>query len=191
MNGPLLSRQQLQDALERLAHHLHRRGVHAELYLFGGGAMVLGYNARDATMDLDTAIRQHHGAVLAEARVVAAELGLPSWWLNEQATSYLPPGDDSEARAVLDRPGLRVIVASPRHLLAMKVRAARQSDIADISSWPAWSERPLRRRSRASHNRSSGASPSANEAELCSPISTTPSTTPEYLSPTGGLSFSI
>jgi hypothetical protein len=63
--------------------------------------MVLGYNARDATMDLDTAIRQHHGAVLAEARVVAAELGLPSWWLNEQATPYLPPGDDSEARAVL------------------------------------------------------------------------------------------
>lgn len=100
MNGPLLGRQQLQDALERLAHHLHRRGVHAELYLFGGGAMVLGYNARDATMDLDTAIRQHHSAVLDEARVVAAELGLPSWWLNEQATSYLPPRDDSEARAV-------------------------------------------------------------------------------------------
>ena len=62
--------------------------------------MVLGYNARDATMDLDTAIRQHHSAVLDEARVVAAELGLPSWWLNEQATSYLPPRDDSEARAV-------------------------------------------------------------------------------------------
>lgn len=61
MKPPLLSRRQLQDALERLAHHLHRRGVHAELYLFGGGAMVLAHHARDATMDLDTAIRQHHG----------------------------------------------------------------------------------------------------------------------------------
>jgi hypothetical protein len=132
MNGPLLSREQLQAALERLAHHLDRRGVHAELYLFGGGAMVLGYNARDATMDLDTAIRQQHGAVVAEARVVADELGLPSWWLNEQATSYLPSGEDDEARVVLYRPGLKVIVASPRHLLAMKVRAARQGDIADI-----------------------------------------------------------
>jgi hypothetical protein len=94
MNGPLLSRELLQEALERLAHHLDRRGIHAELYLFGGGTMVLAQNARDATMDLDTAIRRHHGSVVAEARVVAAELGLPSWWLNEQATSYLPPGPD-------------------------------------------------------------------------------------------------
>ncbi|HWG72990.1 MAG TPA: hypothetical protein VG184_02930 [Acidimicrobiales bacterium] len=132
MNGPLLSRRQLQDALERLAHHLDRRGVHAELYLFGGRAMVLAHNARDATMDLDTAIRQHHGPVMAEPRVVATELGLPSWWLNEQATSYLPTGPDLDARTVLDRPGLAVIAASPRHLLAMKVRAARQGDIADI-----------------------------------------------------------
>ena len=64
MNGPLLSRQQLQEALERLAHHLDRRGVHAELYLFGGGAMVLAHDPREATMDLDTAIRKHHGPVL-------------------------------------------------------------------------------------------------------------------------------
>lgn len=67
--------------------------------------------ARDAAMDLDTAIRQHHGPVLAEARVVAPELGLPSWWLNEQATPYLPAGEDVEARTVLDRPGLTVIAA--------------------------------------------------------------------------------
>lgn len=132
MNAPLLSRKQLQEALERLAHHLDRRGVHAELYLFGGGAMVMAHDARDATMDLDAAIRRHHGSVVAEARVVAAELGLPSWWLNEQATSYLPLGPDLDASAVLDLPGLTVVAASPRHLLAMKVRAARQGDIADI-----------------------------------------------------------
>ncbi len=132
MNAPLLTRRQLQDALERLAHHLHRRGIHAELYVFGGGAMVLAHNAREATMDLDTAIRQHHGPVLAESRVVAQELGLPFWWLNEQATSYLPAGPDVEATVVLERPGLTVLAASPRHLLALKVRAARQSDVADI-----------------------------------------------------------
>lgn len=94
--------------------------------------MVLAHNAREATMDLDTAIRQHHGPVLAEARVVAEELGLPLWWLNEQATSYLPSGPDVEATVVLERPGLTVVAASPRHLLALKVRAARQRDVADI-----------------------------------------------------------
>ena len=132
MNGPLLSRQQLQQALELLARRLHSRGVHAELYVFGGGAMVLGHNAREATMDLDAAIRQEHGAVITEAAAVARELGLPGWWLNEQATAYLPMVPDDEATTVLDRPGLTVLAASPRHLLAMKARAARQRDIADI-----------------------------------------------------------
>ena len=83
-------------------------------------------------MDLDTAIRCHHGPVMAEARVVAEELGLSSWWLNDQATSYLPAGQDVQATLVLERPGLTVLAASPRHLLALKVRAARQSDVADI-----------------------------------------------------------
>ena len=31
---------------EREGVDADRRGVHAELYLFGGGAMVLAYNAR-------------------------------------------------------------------------------------------------------------------------------------------------
>ncbi len=53
------------------------------------------------------------GPVLAEARVVAVELGLPSWWLKAQATSYLPAGHDVDATMVLDRPGLTVIAASP------------------------------------------------------------------------------
>lgn len=132
MSDPLLSRAQLHEALENLARRLHRRGVHAELYVFGGGAMVLGHNAREATMDLDAAIRRGHGAVTSEAQAVARELGLPSWWLNEQATAYLPAAPDDEARTVLALPGLTVIAASPRHLLAMKARAARRRDVADI-----------------------------------------------------------
>lgn len=173
MNGPLLTRRQLQDALERLAHHLHRRDVHAELYLFGGGAMVLARNARDATMDLDTAIKQHHGPVVNEARVVAAELGLPSWWLNEQATSHLPAAHDVDARAVLDRPGLTVLAASPRHLLAMKVRAAPKATSPTSSSSPASSVPPAQTKPVTSHGKSFGTNPSAIEARLCSPILTT------------------
>lgn len=132
MSDPLLSRRQLQEALEHLARRLHSRGVHAELYVFGGGAMVLGHNAREATMDLDAAIRREHGAVTTEAAAVARELGLPSWWLNEQATAYLPPVSDEGAKTVLALPALTVVAASPRHLLAMKARAARQRDVTDI-----------------------------------------------------------
>lgn len=94
--------------------------------------MVLGHNAREATMDLDAAIRREHGAVVTEAAAVARELGLPGWWLNEQATAYLPAARDEAAMTVLALRGLTVVTASPRHLLAMKARSARQRDIADI-----------------------------------------------------------
>lgn len=40
--------------------------------------MVLGHNAREATMDLDAAIRQEHGAVITEAAAVARSLACPA-----------------------------------------------------------------------------------------------------------------
>jgi hypothetical protein len=94
--------------------------------------MALAYDARRATRDID-AVFQPHGVVLEEARAVAEELGLPPWWLNEQASAYVAPGGDPAAPRVFDHPGLRVSAASPEHLLAMKVLAARRRDIEDIS----------------------------------------------------------
>lgn len=63
---------------------------------------------------------------------MAGELGLPAWWLNEQASVYVAPGGDATAPRVFDHPGLRVSAASPEHLLAMKVLAARRRDAEDI-----------------------------------------------------------
>jgi hypothetical protein len=63
---------------------------------------------------------------------VADELGLPAWWLNEQASVYVARGGDPAAPRVFDHPGLRVSAASPEHLLAMKVLAARRRDAEDI-----------------------------------------------------------
>jgi hypothetical protein len=39
---------------------------------------------------------------------VARDLGLPPWWLNEQATAYTSGKDDPGKRRVFDHPGLRV-----------------------------------------------------------------------------------
>lgn len=103
----------------------------ADLYIFGGAAMALAYDARRATRDID-AVFQPHGIVLDEARAVADELGLPHWWLNEQASAYVAPGGDAAAPRVFDHPGLRVSAASPEHLLAIKVLAARRRDAEDI-----------------------------------------------------------
>jgi hypothetical protein len=131
VDDPLLDRAAIEDAFRRLGDRLARRGVVADLYVFGGAAMALAYDARRSTRDID-AVFQPHGVVLDEARVVADELGLPQWWLNEQASAYVAPGGDSNAPRVFDHPGLRVSAASPEHLLAMKVLAARRRDADDI-----------------------------------------------------------
>lgn len=123
--GPLLDRAAIQDAFRRLGDRLARRGVVADIYVVGGAAMALAYDGRRSTRDID-AVFQPHGIVLEEARAVGAELGLPPWWLNEQASVYVAPGGDSAAPHVFDHPGLRVSAASPEHLLAMKVLASRR-----------------------------------------------------------------
>jgi hypothetical protein len=46
---------------------------------------------------------------------------------------YVAVGGDPAAPHVFDHPGLRVSAASPEHLLAMKVMAARRRDGEDIS----------------------------------------------------------
>lgn len=129
--GPLLDRRAIEDAFRRLGDRLVRRGVIADIYVFGGAAMALAYDARRATRDI-YAVFKPHGIVLEEARIVADELGLPDWWLNEQASTYVAPDGDPTAPRVFDHPGFRVAAASPEHLLAMKVLAARRRDSDDI-----------------------------------------------------------
>ncbi len=130
--GPLLDRAAIQEAFRRLGDRLARRGVVADIYVIGGAAMALAYDSRRSTRDID-AVFQPHGIVLEEARAVAVEIGLPPWWLNEQASAYVAPGGDATAPHVFDHPGLRVSAASPEHLLAMKVLAARRRDAEDLS----------------------------------------------------------
>jgi hypothetical protein len=78
------------------------------------------------------AVWEPHTAVLEEAWAVAAELRLPRSWLNDQTSTYLPAGDRSGDAIAYHGSGLRVTLASPELLLAMKVRAARHGDLADI-----------------------------------------------------------
>jgi Nucleotidyltransferase of unknown function (DUF6036) len=129
---PLLTVEILRAAFVDLDRRLQRRRLTADVFVFGGAAMVLGFDARPATRDVD-AIWQPHTAVLEEAWAVAADRGLPRSWLNEQASSYMPAGVRSGDAIAYHGAALRVTLASAELLLAMKVRAARRGDLADIS----------------------------------------------------------
>ena len=120
----LLGRAELERAFTALGERLARRGVVADVFVVGGAAMALAYDAERVTRDVDARFVPH-GIVLDEARQVAKDLGLPPWWLNEQATAYISGKDDPGKRRVFDHPGLRVMAASPEHVFAMKALAAR------------------------------------------------------------------
>lgn len=135
--GPLLDRTALLEAFRRLDRALSRRRIAADVFLYGGAAMLLAYDAERSTRDADAVFRPD-GPVLEAASEVAQELGLPRAWLNQQASAYLPRSaasapDEAFDRPVYDGQNLRVSALTPRLLLAMKVYASRPSDVADIA----------------------------------------------------------
>ena len=130
-NDVLLGRAELERAFTALGERLAHRGVVADVFVVGGAAMALAYDADRVTRDVDARFVPH-GIVLDEARNVANDLGLPPWWLNEQATAYISGKVDPGKRRVFDHPGLRVMAASPEHVFAMKALAARTRYIDDL-----------------------------------------------------------
>jgi hypothetical protein len=95
-NDGLLGRAELERAFTALGDRLKRRGVVADLFIVGGAAMALAYDAIRVIRDVD-ALFVPHGIVLEEAREVAKDLDLPPWWLNEQASVYISGQDDPGA----------------------------------------------------------------------------------------------
>ncbi|WBB96009.1 DUF6036 family nucleotidyltransferase [Solwaraspora sp. WMMA2080] len=138
-DGVLMGRAELERAFSSLGDRLVRRGVVADIFVVGGAAMALAYDARRVTRDVD-AMFVPHGVVLDEARAVADELGLPPWWLNEQASVYVSGKEDPGRRRVFDHPGIRVMAASPEHIFAMKALAARARDVDDLRTLAALAE---------------------------------------------------
>lgn len=130
--GVLMGRADLERAFTMLGDRLARRGIVADLFVVDGAAMALAYDAKRVTRDVD-AMFVPHGVVVEESRAVAEELGLPPWWLNKQASVYVSGKDDPGKRRVFDHPNLRIMVASPEHIFAMKALAARTRDIDDMS----------------------------------------------------------
>lgn len=118
-----MTRDEILAALTALGRKLDERGLTGEMYIVGGAAIALAYDARRSTRDID-ALFEPKIVVYEAARELAEELGLPVGWLNDAVKGFLA-GPDPEASPVLDVPGLRCFVASPRMLLALKVLAHR------------------------------------------------------------------
>jgi nucleotide-binding universal stress UspA family protein len=127
-----MDRDEIEGALRELARELDERGVTARIYLVGGAAMVLAYESRFSTDDVDGS-GYPTDEVLAVAAEVAERRGLRPNWLDDSVKVYLPVAREPEWRPVIKVGNVEVAVADERTLLAMKMRASRgRRDEADI-----------------------------------------------------------
>ena len=127
----LFDRERLLLAFRTLDEELRRLGTRADVYVVGGAAMAIAYDARRATADVD-AVFVPSAAVRRAAIQVAEPLQLPDDWLNDAAEAFIP-GDDPGWNRVFEGENLQVAAASATHLLAMKSLASRaERDQDDI-----------------------------------------------------------
>jgi hypothetical protein len=119
-----IARELIMRALRRLGELALREGLTLELCLYGGTAMMLAYDNRETTEDVDAAINPKE-AGLKLAKEVAQELNLDPEWLNDEVWRFFAP-IGARRPLPLDIPGLKLYVATASYLLAMKALACRR-----------------------------------------------------------------
>lgn len=127
-----LTREQIEQALRRLGEIAVSEGQTIEMLVVGGAAMMLGYNARPATRDVDGVFFEPPPASVIRRWVeqVALDSSLPNDWLNDAAKGFLV--GHSRGRKVFSAPGIDVWQPLLEQLLSMKLSAWRDSrDIGD------------------------------------------------------------
>ncbi len=130
----LLNKAEIIQALKRLGELALLNDDPIELVAVGGAVMVLAYNVRPMTHDVDVMILAPPAArnVRRLAEQVAEELSWPDDWLNDGAKGYLV--GLSEGPIIFSAPGIAIKRPSVAQLLAMKLSAWRDDvDITDAS----------------------------------------------------------
>jgi hypothetical protein len=117
-----LTRAAIRRLFELLDAELASEGVEGEVYLVGGAVMCLALDARPATRDVDALFRPTPMIRQAAARV-AARAGVPENWLNDAVKGFLSQRGDFDPYLELSH--LRIFVARPEYLLAMKCASMR------------------------------------------------------------------
>src|SRR2546430_2677736 len=104
MNAPMVQAMPFdRQSLERVLHELGRRAYDAgktiEMAIYGGSALILTYDWRVATRDVDAVFEGDREIVRRLAAEIADEIGWDRDWLNDSVKGFLSTSDaDPEAK---------------------------------------------------------------------------------------------
>lgn len=118
----MLTQADLRRLFDLLNEELRQSQTEAELFLVGGAVMCLAYAVRPSTQDVDALFRPPARVREAAARV-AVRARVSADWLNDGVKGFMSAHGDFAPFIELDH--LRVMVAQPQYLLAMKCLAMR------------------------------------------------------------------
>jgi hypothetical protein len=128
----LFDRQTLEQALNELGRRAHTEGKTIEIAIYGGSALMLTYDWRLATRDVDAVFEADKQTIRRLAHQIAEERDWDPNWLNDGVKGFLSAADQNpEIKRLFrtypseDEPGLRVMLPRPEYLFAMKCRAMR------------------------------------------------------------------
>ncbi|WP_336794185.1 hypothetical protein [Gordonia malaquae] len=118
----------IEELLGALEEELRRRGLGGTIFIVGGAAMALAYNASRSTGDIDGVLRPRED-LLDAAAAVAARRDLPKHWLSDGVTQiHMPDRPDEQPVTRVIGPALTIEIASAEYVLAMKAMSTRHSD---------------------------------------------------------------
>ena len=138
----MLTRQDILRGLRKIDAEAREAGVLVDLSVYGGAALAIAFDLRNATRDVDAVVRGSPDFLRTAASRVAEEEGWPSDWLNG-VKGFLSVNEQMslmEGFQAGPAGGLRIHVPSAEYFFAMKCMAMRPDgldgshDISDIEA---------------------------------------------------------
>ncbi len=129
-----LTREQIIAALHALDGECAKRGIAGEICIYGGAEMVLVFDARTGTRDVDAVFRPK-SEIMNAAHAIAEEVGLPADWLNDSVKGFISHNEKVNYEPIVaELEGLlhlRITWPTAEYLLAMKCLAARSEETSE------------------------------------------------------------
>ena len=123
-----LSREDMLKYLKELNSRLKNINRNYDIIIFGGAAMAIVYEARDATQDIDAKYRSSV-ELRRVIKSISDDFDIDEGWLNNDGEHYVT--DKMSTSLYLDLSNLKVYTVNADCLLAMKLTSARM-DSADM-----------------------------------------------------------